>query len=192
MNRREKTGFTLAELLIVVTIIAILVAIAIPIFNRLLERSREAYDIYTMRQAASAAQNVYYKGVYDKMSAEKAGFKWWDVNGDNKDNDNASGVYVPGNGTFQPKSSKDKSLKPYGKGTALNGGTVYTLGNTRGAYSAKEDYTKAAVLVSIFPYGEQPHIDVYWKEVGGGGTFVGGKNGNNGDEAKYSIRIYIN
>lgn len=33
MKKNEKKGFTLAELLIVVAIIAVLVAISIPIFN---------------------------------------------------------------------------------------------------------------------------------------------------------------
>ena len=47
MNRKDrsnnKKGFTMAELLIVVAIIAVLVAIAIPIINSKLEKSREAY-----------------------------------------------------------------------------------------------------------------------------------------------------
>ena len=46
---REKKGFTLAELLIVVAIIAVLVAIAIPIFTTQLEKSREATDEANMR-----------------------------------------------------------------------------------------------------------------------------------------------
>lgn len=46
---RNKKGFTLAELLIVVAIIAVLVAIAIPIFINQLEKSREATDIANIR-----------------------------------------------------------------------------------------------------------------------------------------------
>ncbi len=48
---REKKGFTLAELLIVVAIIAVLVAIAIPVFSTQLERSREATDAANIRAA---------------------------------------------------------------------------------------------------------------------------------------------
>ncbi len=48
---REKKGFTLAELLIVVAIIAVLVAIAIPIFTTQLEKSREATDMANIRSA---------------------------------------------------------------------------------------------------------------------------------------------
>lgn len=47
----EKKGFTLAELLIVVAIIAVLVAIAIPIFTAQLERAREATDAANIRAA---------------------------------------------------------------------------------------------------------------------------------------------
>ncbi|SDB59861.1 type II secretion system protein [Butyrivibrio sp. INlla16] len=47
----EKKGFTLAELLIVVAIIAVLVAIAIPIFSSQLEKSREATDLANVRAA---------------------------------------------------------------------------------------------------------------------------------------------
>ena len=48
---RNKKGFTLAELLIVVAIIAVLVAIAIPIFTSQLEKSREAVDMANIRAA---------------------------------------------------------------------------------------------------------------------------------------------
>ncbi len=47
----NKKGFTLAELLIVVAIIAVLVAIAIPVFTTQLEKSREATDIANTRSA---------------------------------------------------------------------------------------------------------------------------------------------
>lgn len=48
MGRKDK-GFTLAELLIVVAIIGVLVAIAIPIFSGQLEKSREAVDAANIR-----------------------------------------------------------------------------------------------------------------------------------------------
>jgi type IV pilus assembly protein PilA len=47
----EKKGFTLAELLIVVAIIAVLVAVAIPVFNSQLEKSRDATDQANIRSA---------------------------------------------------------------------------------------------------------------------------------------------
>ena len=51
MKKNNKKGFTLAELLIVVAIIAVLVAIAIPIFTSQLEKSREAVDQANIRDA---------------------------------------------------------------------------------------------------------------------------------------------
>ena len=54
--RKNKKGFTLAELLIVVAIIAVLVAISIPIFTTQLEKSREATDAANMRTAYAAVQ----------------------------------------------------------------------------------------------------------------------------------------
>ena len=51
MKKMNKKGFTLAELLIVVAIIAVLVAIAIPVFTAQLEKSREATDAANLRSA---------------------------------------------------------------------------------------------------------------------------------------------
>lgn len=47
----SQRGFTMAELLVVVAIIAVLVAIAIPVFSGQLEKSREATDIANIRSA---------------------------------------------------------------------------------------------------------------------------------------------
>ena len=49
--KENKKGFTLAELLIVVAIIAVLVAISIPIFTSQLEKAREATDAANLRAA---------------------------------------------------------------------------------------------------------------------------------------------
>lgn len=47
----SQRGFTLAELLVVVAIIAVLVAISMPVFSGQLERSREATDLSNVRSA---------------------------------------------------------------------------------------------------------------------------------------------
>lgn len=58
---KSKKGFTLAELLIVVAIIAVLVAISIPVFNSQLEKARRAVDLHT----ASATESVLVASIND-------------------------------------------------------------------------------------------------------------------------------
>ena len=60
--KKNKKGFTLAELLIVVAIIAVLVAISIPIFNSQLEKSRDAVSVSNMRAAYAGVQTVILAG----------------------------------------------------------------------------------------------------------------------------------
>ena len=59
--KKNKKGFTLAELLIVVAIIAVLVAISIPIFSKLLEKSRDAVTIANIRNAYAEAMTEYVR-----------------------------------------------------------------------------------------------------------------------------------
>ena len=157
----NKNGFTMAELLIVVAIIAVLVAIAIPIFNKQLEKSREAYDIHMMRTVASAAQDFYYAGVHDKASANAAGMGWY---GSGKNAD-AFAVYDPSSGKFYPswESYVDAGGKGYGKGTTTDGGTNVKDNNGNKMYTSTADYTKCGCQVRILPNADKPRIEVQWK-----------------------------
>lgn len=49
--KRNRSGFTLMEMLIVIALIAVLIAIAIPVFASQLEKSREATDLANVRAA---------------------------------------------------------------------------------------------------------------------------------------------
>jgi len=65
----NKKGFTLAELLIVVAIIAVLVAVSIPIFTAQLKKSRLATNQANARSAKAAAL-VEYLDDSDKNNGE--------------------------------------------------------------------------------------------------------------------------
>ena len=55
MKKNNKRGFTLAELLIVIAIIAVLVAVAIPVFTTQLEKSRDGVSVSNIRAAYAEA-----------------------------------------------------------------------------------------------------------------------------------------
>ncbi len=188
----NQKGFTMAELLIVVAIIAVLVAIGIPVFNTQLEKSREAYDIYTMRQAASAAVDLYYSGVHDGTSAATAGLSW-STQASSAAEYNAFGAYDPSTGQIlKDRASLPARSKTYGKGTKTNGGTTYVMGSELGAYKADEDYRNAVVMVSIYPNASPAYVAVYWKNnISGNNTYVGGQ-GNKRNVPKYYLRIDLN
>lgn len=69
----NKKGFTLMEMLIVVAIIAVLVAIAIPVFNGALTKSKEAADVANVR-ALYAEWQVGILTENKKIPADKETF----------------------------------------------------------------------------------------------------------------------
>lgn len=88
MKRLNKKGFTMAELLIVVAIIAVLVAIAIPVFTTQLEKARQATDLANLRAAYAEAMTdaldkgadgtatsvaMTHTGTFDKVDEAKVG-----------------------------------------------------------------------------------------------------------------------
>ena len=155
----------MAELLIVVAIIGVLVAIAIPIFNVQMEKAREAVDLHVTRSAASAAQEFYYSGVVDKASATAAGMGFYDK-GDKK-GWNAFAIYEPSSGKFYTSWEAYIAAggKPYGKGTAVVGSPGIKDVTGRLIYDPALDYTKGGCQVAIFPNEDRPRVEVAWKVV---------------------------
>lgn len=62
MKLKNRKGFTLAELLIVVAIIGVLVAISLPVFTSQLEKSRDATSVANLRSAYAEASAAYLIG----------------------------------------------------------------------------------------------------------------------------------
>ena len=70
--KRNNKGFTLAELLIVVAIIAVLTAIAIPVFTSQLEKSRESTDQANVRSAYAYLMTEYLTNADNSYSTTVA------------------------------------------------------------------------------------------------------------------------
>ena len=68
-KRKDHSGFTLMEMLIVVAMIAVLVAISIPTFTNILEKSRESTDLANVRSAY--AEVLVAACLDDSENAEK-------------------------------------------------------------------------------------------------------------------------
>ena len=89
---KSKNGFTLAELLIVVAIVAVLVGVSIPIFTSQLEKSRDATDLANVRNAYSevmmaalvedTSSPLYQGGLYQRTVPLKQARNGWSMNAD--------------------------------------------------------------------------------------------------------------
>ena len=73
MKKNNNKGFTLMEMLIVVAIIAVLVAIAIPVFTNQLEKAREATDEANIRSAYAEVMACAMTDAADETNGVKKG-----------------------------------------------------------------------------------------------------------------------
>ena len=99
--RNNKKGFTLAELLIVVAIIAVLVAIAIPIFTAQLEKARDATDEANIRSAYAELSAALLTNTTTTGAADEAALGLDDTVWTSSISDNAGSITY----TFEGKGT---------------------------------------------------------------------------------------
>ena len=162
--KKNRKGFTLAELLIVVAIIGVLVAVSIPIFTSQLEKSREATDLANIRAAKALAVAAYYDletgGVgtsnVDGLEPGNGDKKWYEA------------YYSPAEGKFVGRNSLNGNVRKgaEGKGTTIDTGNTYTNYNPAG------DYTEASIYVEIMMDKSSSNILPNWGFTRGKGILI--------------------
>jgi prepilin-type N-terminal cleavage/methylation domain-containing protein len=147
---KQISGFTLAELLVVVAIIGILVAVSIPIFNEQLEKSREASDIANLRAAKAAAIAAVISGQIESGTAIQQQIDYW---------------YNIETGKYQTAPLS----KGYGKGTA-QGNYYYSTGdkgshcNNEYGYNSNTAYEDGCIEMSYEIIDGLKTIRIYFKQ----------------------------
>jgi type IV pilus assembly protein PilA len=142
----NKKGFTLAELLIVVAIIAVLVAISIPVFTSQLEKARESTDeaniraIYAELSAAVITEDTTSSADQHKPAAS------WSVTSD-------AGV-VTGIATYTMTQANDGTAS--GKDVTIGGITI-----------SSDDFKKGTCTITIKNDGTDPTITIGSGSTGG-------------------------
>ena len=135
----SRKGFTLAEPLIVVAIIAVLVAVAIPVFGSQLEKSREAADLANVRAAyakvlTEANMGIYNEPVTVKLKQKQYGWQSADVitiggiSHSVKDGDTENWIGIPGaNGECQISFDQKKGTKFVWSGDGTSASNSYDM-----------------------------------------------------------------
>lgn len=146
-EKQSESGFTLAELLIVVAIIGVLVAISIPIFTSQLERSREATDAANIRaqyaqvmtEAIATGQNVNGKTLYGAIPLKQQNSGWNDENmGKNLQSIFGTTDGAPSKGGtawVEYDAAGERSILHFDGGTVSDGNSGGTTGGDAGGAS---------------------------------------------------------
>ena len=135
----NRKGFTLAELLIVVAIIAVLVAVAIPIFGSQLEKSREAADLANVRAAYAEVLTEANMGIYNKeviVNLKQKQYDWQSadvitiggISHSVKEGDTENWIGIPGaNGKCQISFDQKKGTKFVWSGDGTSASNSYDM-----------------------------------------------------------------
>ena len=148
-KKLTKKGFTLAELLIVVAILAILVAVSIPIFTTKLADAKKATDEANLRACKALVANAIITEEYPDES--------WMNNGTYK---TAMAVFDAENGCLVPSVV---GIKGYGKGSNAKGFTN-NMSNPALKYQANITSVENGCLY-ITVYKENNDFIIQWGPV---------------------------
>ena len=143
-KRITRKGFTLAELLIVVAILAILVAVSIPIFTSQLDKAKKSTDEANLRACKALVANSIITGEFQENQWGEMGTDAYSAKYDFE-----KGLLVP----------YDTSVKGYGQGSGITGATNdETSGNEYVAMSNMPCEKGSYLWVNYFPESEKYYI----------------------------------
>ncbi len=167
MKRKIKSakGFTLAELLIVVAIIAVLVAIGIPIFTSQLEKSREAVDLSDVRSA-------YAEVMMASITGDTTAYYTKDTNQTIYDLQN--NVYTITVEPLKQKQDNWQTALPITIGGVSSTDNVHWVGNPGANGKCRIVYTPAQGATGDY-------VTFYWEGGTSGDSGTGGNDNNNPD-----------
>lgn len=144
LDGRSRQGFTLLEMLVVVAIIAVLVAIAIPVFSGQLARARLATDQANVRSAKAAAAAEYMSdGASGSVSYLYAGGKAVPTTSGNL---NSVSSLTSGKGYGQSEASANTHGETGASGTPKDGYVIVTV-NGDSAQQITATWSAGAVVM---------------------------------------------
>ena len=210
----SNNGFTLSELLIVVAIIAVLVAISIPVFTKLLEKSRESTDLANVRGAyaelmsdvivgdGESSGSTYYDptlGTYSaEVSLKQTQYDWQSelpiTIGGVISTDTTHWVGAPGaNGTCKITYNKDNGVTFIWSGEAAssagsNGLLSSFFGSSLTSGSSSNSADNSAVTISYLGTS-QSRLGSSWSAAGTAGLMSIGAASTNASASRVTLTM---
>ena len=154
---KKQGGFTLVEMLIVVAIIAILIAIAIPMVNSALERAREATDAANERAAIGLASIAFMANEQGSAEDTKTGINT---------STGGTSFYLVEKGTTSSNSSTGgQLLKKLATGKTVADYVAYGKGTAAGDIDSDNASRVIKIVVTPGSATADPTYVITWVEL---------------------------